>query len=182
MHIAITGKLGSGKTTVSQLLSSRLGFEIYSTGSIQRKAAADMGISTLELNQRMMSDPSFDHVIDDTVAAVSRERDRIIFDSRMAWHFAANAFRVFLTIETPEAARRVYLAERGDVEKYSTVEEAEAALEERCALERERFRTIYGVDYTDPANYDLVIDTTHKTSDEVADTIIAAYKKAAGGN
>ncbi len=180
MHIAITGKLGSGKTTVSKILSSTLGYETYSTGSIQRKAASDMGITTLELNQRMMNDPSFDHVIDDTVAEVSRERDHIIFDSRMAWHFAHNAFRVFLTIETGEAARRVYLAERGEVETYDNIEEAEAALEERCRLERERFMTIYGVDYTDPANYDLVIDTTKISSEEVAQIIICEFKKAAG--
>ncbi len=182
MHIAITGKLGSGKTTVANLISSRLGFETYSTGEIQRKAASDMGITTLELNQRMMSDPSFDHVIDDTVASVSLERDNIIFDSRMAWHFAHNAFRVFLTIELDEAARRVFAAERGSVEKYATVDEAKAALEKRCALERERFLSIYGVDYTDPNNYDLVIDTTHLTSDVVAAKIIAEFKKAAGEN
>ena len=177
MHIAITGKLGSGKSTVAALLSEMLGYETYSTGSVQRKAAADMGITTLELNQRMMSDPSFDHVIDDTVTAISKERDQIIFDSRMAWHFAHNAFRVFITVDTKEAARRVFSAERGDVESYATVEAAEEALDKRCELERERFLSIYGVDYTDPGNYDLVVNSTDKSPEQVAEIIIREFHR-----
>lgn len=179
MHIAITGKLGSGKSTVAAILSDKLGYEIYSTGSVQRKAAADMGITTLELNQRMMSDPSFDHVIDDTVTAISKERDHIIFDSRMAWHFAHNAYRVFITVDTREAARRVFAADRGDVESYNTVEEAETALNERCELERERFLSIYGVDYNSPDNYDLVVDSTDKSPEEVAEIIVREFRRAA---
>lgn len=176
MHIAITGRLGSGKSTVAKLLSVRLGYEVYSTGAVQRSAAEDMGLTTLELNQRMMTDPTLDHIIDDTVEKLSLERDNLIFDSRMAWHFAHNAFRVFITVDTMEAALRVLSAERGEVEKYKTAEEAEAALNSRGGLERERFLQIYGVDYLDPKNYDLVIDSTHMTPDEVANQIIEAYK------
>ena len=179
MHIAITGKLGSGKSTVAQVLSEKLGYETYSTGSVQRKAAADMGITTLELNERMMTDPSLDHIIDDTVTKISLERDNIIFDSRMAWHFARNAFRVYINVDTAEAARRVFAAGRGDVETYATEEDAREALEKRAELERERFLDIYGVDYTDPANYDLVIDSTDKTPDITAGIIISEFMKAA---
>lgn len=175
MHIAITGKLGSGKSTVAKLLSEKLGFEVYSTGSVQRSAAEDMGLTTLELNEKMKTDPSLDYIIDDTVEKLSLERDDLIFDSRMAWHFAHNSFRVFITVDPMEAARRVFSAERGDVEKYSTAEEAESALQSRGGLERERFLKIYGVDYLDPKNYDIVIDSTGKTPDEVASLIIEAY-------
>ena len=177
MHIAITGKLGSGKSTVAKILSERLGYEIYSTGSVQRHAAEEMGISTLELNERMKTDPSLDHVIDGAVTSISKERDHIIFDSRMAWHFAHNAFRVFINVDADEAARRVFSAERGDVETYKTVDEARASLIKRGELERERFLSIYGVDYPDPANYDLVVDSTDKSPDEVADTIIREFDR-----
>ena len=179
MHIAITGKLGSGKSTAAANLSQILGYEIYSTGSIQRHAAAEMGITTLELNQRMMNDPSLDHVIDDTVTAISKERDHIIFDSRMAWHFAHNAYRVFITVDDAEAARRVFAAERGDVESYRTVEEAEASLKERSELERQRFISIYGVDYNSPDNYDLVVDSTDMQPGEVAEIIAREFRRVA---
>lgn len=182
MHITISGRLGSGKSTVAQILSKQLGYEIYSTGAVQRSAAEKLGITTLELNQRMMTDPGFDHIIDDTVAKLSLERENIIFDSRMAWHFAHNAFRVFISVDTMEAARRVQMADRGEVEAYRTVEEAEAALRSRGDLERERFISIYGVDYLDRNNYDLVVDSTHATPEEVAKKIIDAYKAEVAKN
>lgn len=178
MHIAITGNLGSGKSTVAGKLSEKLGFEIYSTGTIQRNAAEKMGITTLELNQRMMTDASLDYVIDDTVERVSLEKDNIIFDSRMAWHFAHNTFRVFIKVDIDEAARRVKEANRGSVESFATVEEAKASITERGNLERERFLSIYGVDYSDKNNYDLVVDSTERTPDEVADIVVAAFNEA----
>ena len=42
--ITITGDLGSGKSVVSHSLRQELGFEIYSTGKVQREIAARYGI------------------------------------------------------------------------------------------------------------------------------------------
>ena len=39
MHISITGKLGSGKSTVCHLIHDLYGYEIFSTGAIQREVA-----------------------------------------------------------------------------------------------------------------------------------------------
>ncbi len=178
MHIAITGNLGSGKSTVAKMLSEKLGFPIYSTGEVQRRKADELGITTLELNRRSMEDPALDHYIDDDVVRESIEKENIIFDSRMAWHFAHNALRVFIKVDIDEAARRIKEAKRGDVESFKTVEEAKESVSERGRLERERFVSIYGVDYADENNYDLVLDSTSHTPDEITDMIIEAYNKA----
>ena len=53
MHITITGKLGSGKSTVCKLIAEKHGYEIFSTGAIQREVAKELGITPLELNIRM---------------------------------------------------------------------------------------------------------------------------------
>ena len=53
MHITITGNLGSGKSTICNILKEKYQFEIYSTGKVQRKLAEDMGMTTLEFNQLM---------------------------------------------------------------------------------------------------------------------------------
>ena len=100
MLISITGKLGSGKSTICGILSERYGYEIFSTGSINREVARKLGITTLELNERLKIDHSLDDEIDGTVTRISIERkdDKLIFDSRMAWHFAKDTFKIFLTI------------------------------------------------------------------------------------
>lgn len=179
MLISITGRLGSGKSTVCNIMKERYGFEIYSTGTINREFARRLGISTLELNKRLNEDPSLDHEIDGTVTKLSEERkdDKLIFDSRMAWHFAKDTFKIFLTIEPMEAARRVMKDQRGAEERYTDVNDACEKLIERSRVERDRFVDIYGVDYYDYNNFNIVVDTTSRTPEEVVAIIMENYEK-----
>ena len=179
MLISITGRLGSGKSTVCNIMKNRYGFEIFSTGAIQREYARRLGITTLELNQRMDENPDLDKDIDDTVTKMSIEHkdDKLIFDSRMAWHFAQNTFKIFLTIDAMEAATRVMKNQRGEEERYADVNDACEKLVERSRVERERFMDIYGVDYYDYNNFNIVIDTTHRTPEEVVDLIMDNLNK-----
>ena len=179
MLISITGKLGSGKSTVCSIMKEKFGFTIYSTGAVQREYARRLGISTLELNLRMNENPELDREIDETVTRLSLERkeDKLVFDSRMAWYFAKNTFKIFLTIDPHEAAVRVMKNPRGEEEKYIDVDDACEKLVKRSLVERDRFLDIYGVDYYDYNNYNIVIDTTHKTPLETVNIIMANYGK-----
>ena len=179
MLISITGRLGSGKSTVCNIMKERYGFEIYSTGVINREFARSLGITTLELNKRLNDDPSLDHEIDGTVTRLSVERkdEKLIFDSRMAWHFAKDTFKIFLTIDPMEAAKRVMKNQRGCEEHYDSVEEACEKLVERSRVERDRFVDIYGVDYYDYNNFDVVVDTTSRSPEEVVAIIMEYYAK-----
>ncbi len=174
MQITFSGRLGSGKSTVCAILRDKYGYEIYSTGTVQRKVAEEMGIDTLELNKRMKENPELDHIIDDAVVKLSRERagDKIVYDSRMAWHFAENTFKVYMYVDPNVAGERVFNANRGSVESYSSPKEASAKLMERAMEENRRFKEIYGVDNLDFNNYDLIVDSTFATPEEIALTIV----------
>ena len=169
MLISITGRLGSGKSTICNLLKDNYGYQIYSTGAVQREYARAHGLTTLELNQQMKDHPNLDAELDNTVTKISIERkdENLIFDSRMAWHFAKNTFKIFLTVDPCEAARRVMANQRGDEERYASETEACEKLVERSRVERARFINIYGVDYYDYNNFDLILDTTTKTPEEI---------------
>ncbi len=179
MQITFSGRLGSGKSTVCAILKEKYGYEIYSTGTVQRKIAEEMGITTLELNKRMMSDPKLDHVIDDTVTKISRERrgDKLVFDSRMAWHFAEDTFKVYMYVDPTVAAKRVFIADRGSVEKYESVEDAREQLLARTFEENKRYKAIYGVDNLDFNNYDLILDSTLAKPDDIAAAIVSYAEK-----
>lgn len=178
MQISITGKLGSGKSTVCHMIQDRYGYEIFSTGTIQREVARERGISTLELNRLMKIDHSLDDQIDATTTRLSRERrgDKLIFDSRMAWHFAEDTFKIFLTVDPMVAAQRVMAAGRDAEERYGSVEEARDMLVERSRVEQARFLELYGVDLYDHANFDLVVDSSGRTPAEVVDIIWGAFE------
>ncbi len=179
MHITMAGKLGSGKSTIAKLLNERHGFEIYSTGKIQRELAKSFGVSTLEMNQMMSKDTKYDHMIDDEVTRISidREADKLLFDSRMAWHFAKNSFKVFFTIDPQIAAQRVMKNPRGEEETYKDVDDCREKLILRSLVENERFKEIYGTDNLNYANYDLVIDTSYETPDNICNLIFEEYEK-----
>jgi cytidylate kinase len=179
MFISITGNLGSGKSTVCSYLSATYGAAVYSTGRIHREIAQRMGKTTLEMNLLMKEDHSFDHMIDDEVVEISKKPHAgvVIFDSRMAWHFAVKSFKVFLSVDIDIAAERVFHASRGKEEVYPTVEDAKAKLIARAEAERERFKLIYGVDYIDPGNFDLIVDTSRRTPEETAELLYSEAKK-----
>ena len=64
MHISITGRLGSGKSTVAKIIAEKYGFEIVSTGTALRNIAAELGMTALEFNKLMTADPKYDYMID----------------------------------------------------------------------------------------------------------------------
>ena len=178
MHITITGRLGSGKSTVAKIISAEYGYEIVSTGTALRKIAADLGMTALEFNRLMTADPKYDYMIDNESRRISIERadEKIIYDSRMAWNFAVNSFKVYLSVPTEVAAARI-LADttRGGVETYKDLDDAVHQINERMLEENRRYRQIYNVDNLDLANYDLVIDTSSRDCETVAKMIMDEF-------
>jgi len=173
--ISLTGDLGSGKSHVSRLLSEKLGFRIVSTGSIQREIAAKHGMTTLELNEYTKTHPEIDDEIDGTITKLQEADESLILDSRLAWHFAPKSFKVYLTVNIDEAARRIFYDKRTS-ENYQDIEEAKDKIRARRKSELERFKDYYNIDYSDLKNYDLIVDTTEITPEEVCEKIINAFR------
>ena len=90
-QISIAGSAGSGKTTVGRRLATELAYHYHSTGSLQRATARSMGLTTLQLNRVAESDPGIDEEIDDGLDSLAGQ-ERLVVDSRMAWHFLPRVF------------------------------------------------------------------------------------------
>ncbi len=170
VKIALAGDLGSGKSTVGKILAKMFAAECYSTGTIQRQIAEEMGMTTLELNKYSESHPEIDFKIDDGLRALNDVNKNLIIDSRMAWHFIPAAFAVYLQVEPLLAAKRI-LADGRMVEKFASVEEAMQSILHRRESEVLRYKTLYQVDIQNLKNYDCVIDTSYCTPEAVAERI-----------
>ena len=173
--ISLAGDLGSGKSTVARILIDELGAEYYSTGSIVRSIAEKMNMSVVELNVYMETHPEIDTMIDDGIRALSDDDRMLIIDSRMAWHFTRGTFKVYLTVELETSAARIMNANRKG-EHSATLEETARSTRERRLSEQKRYMDQYGVDIADLGNYDLVIDTTTATPEEIAGVILRAFR------
>lgn len=174
--VSLAGDLGSGKSTVGAILKERFYADVVSVGKIQREMAEKLGMNTKEFNIYQEKHPELDKQLDDMLASYENKEGSFIFDSRMAWHFVPSAFSVYLKCNAEEAAKRVVEAKRAD-EKYLSDEDAFEQLKERRVSEIQRYKKFYGVDITDMSNYCLVVDTTGKTPEEVADLIVLAWAK-----
>lgn len=175
MHITLTGNLGSGKSTICRLLEGKYGYEVFSTGKVIRQIADEMGISVLEMNELMSKDHKYDRMIDDRTASISRDNPEkdILFDSRLAWFFVEKSFKVFLSVDIDEAARRVYAdASRGEVESYRDEADAKMQLIARAANEDKRYEEIYGIHYFDYRNYNLVLDSSYSAPETIAKVLM----------
>lgn len=160
--ITISGDLGSGKSVLAASLVEYWGAELYSTGKIQRKMAEERGITTLELNRLAETDKSIDDEIDSNFAKLSQTDKNLVVDSRMAWHFIPDSFKIKLEVNPVLAAERIIAADRTN-EKYGDFNQTLKGLKDRKTSERERFKKYYDVDIEDQDNYDLVIETTDVT-------------------
>lgn len=89
------------------------------------------------------------------------------------------SFKVYLKVDINIAAKRVFNDEtrRDSEKKFETVEEQKQDIEKRYTLENTRYFELYGVRKEDESNYDLVLDTSNLTPNEVADKIEEEYKK-----
>ena len=174
--ISLAGDLGSGKSTVSDLLIADLGAEYYSTGSIVRSIAAKRGMTVTELNVYMETHPEIDHEIDDGLVQLAGVDKFLIIDSRMAWHFTRGTFKVYMSTDIETSALRIMNANRQG-EHAATLEETISQTRARRESEKKRYKEQYGVDIKDLSNYDLVIDTTVATPREVADSIAACFEE-----
>lgn len=175
--ITISGALGSGKSTIMKILSNRLGYETYSTGSAQREIAKKYGLTTLELNHVADKNPEIDKEIDSIFKTLTQTGKKYIVDSRLAFFFIPESFKIKLNIDIQEAAKRILSdTTRTSEVKCETTQQMVHVLQQRRASEVSRFLDTYGINIDDESHFDLIIDTTNKTPDEICDIIIHAYQ------
>ena len=156
MIITITGKPCSGKGTASKLFCNKFHFEYIGTGNMFREFAKQYGYdSILEFQQKSDKIKDIDKLIDDKTTEIGKTRlnDNIVFDSRLAWHFIPNSFKVFIDVDDNIAAERLIGANR-DTENAQTPEQAMQQLQERWQTENLRYQQIYNTNNLNLNNYD----------------------------
>lgn len=176
-HIAISGDLGSGKSLISKKICELLGYERISVGDIQRKLSEEHGMSTTEFNKYMEQHPEIDQEFDRKIETLGLGNEGLVFDSRMAWFFVPSAFKIHLIVNLDVAAQRILDDQARIGESYSSIEETKENIITRKKSENSRFRTKYSVECDNFDNYNLIIDTSYSTPQEILDVVFKCLEK-----
>ncbi len=172
MIITISGLPGSGKSTVAKLLSKKLGYRHYSGGDMRGKIAMKHGMTIDELNEIGKTEFWTDKEVDELIKEKGEKEDDFVIDSWIAFHFIPRSKKIFLEVDPRAGAERVFSDQRPDEPTKETVEEVQEMLRKRLENTDSRYKKYYKVDFLDRKNYDLVIDTTNITAEQVADKVL----------
>lgn len=187
--ITIAGRPGSGKSTASKGVAEQLGFEHFSSGDLFRAISRERGVDVHQSNlaaeqEEAGHEQSIDYLVDQRLRDIGVEQNQVVIDSRTAWHWIPDSFKVYLDLDLEIAAARILAnmdPERMEHEHiHDDPEEYAAALQSRLDSEARRYKKLYDVNPYDKSNYDLVVDTGITKPEDVQAQIIAAYKKWLG--
>ncbi|MFN0048311.1 MAG: cytidylate kinase family protein [Cytophagales bacterium] len=178
--ITLTGDLGSGKSKTGKLICSHIpGFDYISTGDIQRKLAEDLGMTTLEMNKLAETDPTIDIKIDSIFVSLKNTSEKLVVDSRMAWYFLPNSFKIMLKADIDITTQRVMhdKMRKSETAQAPDYEVLKRSLQARKASETKRFIEKYNANGNDVNNFDIIVETSFISADDVAEIVIKNYYK-----
>ncbi|WNY24057.1 Cytidylate kinase [Methanimicrococcus hongohii] len=176
MIITISGLPGTGTTTVSKLLQERTGMEFISSGEIFRGIAAELNLSLAEFGKLAESDLSYDRQIDERQKELSKSKDNLIMEGRLAGHMSMEVppgkkiLRVLLKAPLETRVRRIMNREQSNSSFKFELDQTKT----REESERVRYDTYYGIDISDLLIYDLIIDSSIFDPETIADIILRA--------
>lgn len=182
--ITIAGKLGSGKSSTAKKVAEMLKYKHLSSGDFMRDVASERGISLMELNRIAEGDGSIDKELDNRNIEIGKQSE-IILDSRLGFYFIPDSFRVYLDLPLEVSAERILRDKENnpnrlkeDSASFDTKEDVMKSIRNRQESERLRYEKLYGIkDVSNADNFDLIIDTSKYSLEEVAQKIVEEYKK-----
>jgi CMP/dCMP kinase len=176
--ITIAGVPGSGKSTTAKNVAKKLSYSHFSSGDLFREVAAEHGVDIATINQIAESQDDIDFKVDQKLRDMGTTEKDLVIDSRTAFHWIPQSFKVYLKLDIDIASERVFRQIQFGGRKSQTAanqQEVRVDIETRMTSELKRYGILYDLDYTEEDHYDLVIDTNLYTVEEVSEMILAAY-------
>ena len=166
LKITVSGKAGSGTSTLVEGLCERNGWSFMNGGIIFRTEAEKRQMDLASFGELCKQDLSVDRGLDQALKGfILDEEGPEVVESRLAgwWshQLKMDGIRLWLEVSLEERARRVVAREGGSIEL--KILEIEA----REHLDLQRFMELYNLDPSDPTPYTNILNTDTMSIEEV---------------
>lgn len=177
-NITISGRIGTGKTTLALKLGKVLGWEVLDGGKLFRKITKELGGSIIHTSQRP---DSFDLEYEDRIKKLLREEKHQIVQSHLAGFDAQGiegVFKILVICRDEEGDDKADIRiDRIMNRDGISLEEAKHEILEREKQNLEKFRRLYVGDdadwvYWDIKYYDLVVNTYSHNQEEALQYVL----------
>jgi cytidylate kinase len=172
--ITISGLPGTGKTTVARRLEKQLGLRYVYSGEIFREMAKKFKMTLEEFGEYCEIHQEIDEKLDQYQLGILRKGNVIVEGRISGWLAYQNhipALKVLLDADINVRAGRIVIREQGDI----TQRKKEILKREKS--EATRYKKYYGFDVRDTSIYDVIVDASEKTPEEIMEIIIQHLKE-----
>lgn len=164
-NITVSGRIGSGTTTLAKGLAKSLGWKVLEGGALFEKFHQELELNELEVNARP---DSFDFAYEEKIKKILRVEKHRIIQSHLAGFDAqgiAGVFKILIVCEDQSGADKSEIRiDRLVNRRNILVEEAKKEVHIREQRNLEKWRRLYANNdanwvYWDRKYYDLVVNT-----------------------
>lgn len=160
--LTFSGLHGAGKSTYAKEIAEEFGLRYVSAGEIFRTISRERGLTIIELTDLAVKDSSIDRQMDDRTRREA-ENGLVVLDGQLAGWMAGEFADIRVYLKAPLNVRVARLASRDG----SSKEEAMKELLHRETVERERYKSMYGIDVDDTSIYEVIMDTSFLSSGSI---------------
>ena len=169
LGITVSGKPGSGKSTVAKLLHKKLGISYVYSGMIFRETAKKYKMSLEDFGKFCEKNSEVDKELDKKQVKILK-KGNVILEGRLAGWLAyrnnISSFKIFIDADLKTRVSRIINRENGDLEK------RKKEIVERERSESARYKKYYDINLDDTSIYDLIVNSTDKTPEEIVNLIL----------
>ncbi|MBP5403080.1 MAG: cytidylate kinase family protein [Treponema sp.] len=152
LRIAISGKSGCGNTTISTMLSQKLGIKLINYTF--RQLAEEKGLTLAQVIENAKTDDFYDKYVDSHQVELARAESCVLGSRLAIWMLKEADLKIYIHLDAETRAARILNREGGDLQ------EIKKFTQMRDSEDSRRYKELYNIDNSDYDFVDMVLDSS----------------------